>query len=154
MHLYGLIGKTLQHSFSQKYFREKFRKEGIQNADYYLFEIPAITAFPDLLKNNPDLLGLNVTIPYKQEVIPYLDSLEEKAAKIGAVNTIRVTEDKKTIGYNTDYSGFRSSLEQWLLPPYHQYKALILGTGGASKAVQAVLEDLKISYQYVLEVIR
>lgn len=146
--LYGLIGKTLKHSFSQKYFRQKFIKENIGSSDYLLFELESIHEFPSLLANNPDLRGLNVTIPYKLEVMQFLDEIDSKSKEIGAVNTIKFFDDK-IIGYNTDYLGFKQSLLDWILPPYHQYKALVLGTGGASKAVIAALQDLNISYQYV-----
>lgn len=146
--LYGLIGKTLKHSFSQNFFREKFNREGISDSDYYLYELKNISEFPALLETNPDLLGLNVTIPYKLEVIQFLDHLDPRSKEIGAVNTIKIS-DGQTTGYNTDYLGFKLSLENWLSPPYSQYKALVLGTGGASKAVIAALSDLQIPFQYV-----
>lgn len=149
MKLYGLIGKTLKHSFSQKYFRTKFERESIGNSDYELFELENIGQFPDLVKQHDNLKGLNVTIPYKQDVMPYLQDLEGKAKEIGAVNTIKFIGKGKLIGYNTDYWGFRLSLEKWANPPFSQYRALVLGTGGASKAIEVVLADLDISYKRV-----
>lgn len=147
--LYGLIGKTLKHSFSQKYFRIKFEKEGITNCDYELYELENIDRFPDLIKKHENLKGLNVTIPYKQVVMPYLHDVEGKAKEIGAVNTIKIIGKESLIGYNTDYLGFKLSLEQWATPPFSQYKALVLGTGGASKAIEVALKDLGISYKSV-----
>lgn len=144
--LYGLIGKTLKHSFSQKYFRSKFEREKIANCDYLLYEMEDIAAFPNLIRQNSALKGLNVTIPYKQAVIPFLDKMDEKAKAIGAVNTIRFEKNNLLIGYNTDYLGFKISLEQWLRPPFAEYKALVLGTGGASKAIKVALETLGIAY--------
>ena len=146
--LYGLIGKTLKHSFSQKYFREKFKKENISNSDYLLFELESIKQFPSLLADNPGLCGINVTIPYKLEVMQFLDQIDDIAKEIGAVNTIKISNNK-TIGYNTDYLGFMQSLHDWMSPFPSHLKALILGTGGASKAVAAALKDLQIPYRYV-----
>lgn len=148
MRKFGLIGFPLSHSFSKKYFSEKFEKETIADCSYELYPLESIAAFPELIASQPDLAGLNVTIPYKEQVIPYLDELDEKAAAIGAVNTITI-KDGKLKGYNTDYYGFRNSLTQWLGANPMPEKALILGTGGASKAVKATLEDLGISYQFV-----
>ena len=141
MSLYGLIGQTLTHSFSKKYFSEKFAAEGIDGS-YELFELPEITDLQNLLGSGQALRGLNVTIPYKQEVIPFLDQLSVAAREVGAVNTIAF-RDGELIGYNTDIIGFqRSLLENWEeeLPK----AALILGTGGASKAVRYVLQHLGI----------
>lgn len=146
--LYGLIGKTLKHSFSQNFFREKFKREGIADSDYYLYELESIGDFPALLENNPALRGLNVTIPYKLEVMQFIDHLDPRSKEIGAVNTIKISKGQ-TKGYNTDYLGFKLSLQNWLPSPHNQYKALVLGTGGASKAVIAALNDLQISYKYV-----
>lgn len=147
MKLYGLIGFPLSHSFSKKYFTEKFEKEEIKDSAYELFEIDMIEKLRDVLEDNEEnLLGLNVTIPYKQEVMPFLDEIDEAAAEIGAVNVIKL-QDGKLKGYNSDYYGFKASLENFLegtLP-----KALILGTGGASKAVERALKDLGIEAQYV-----
>lgn len=147
--LYGLIGKTLQHSFSQKYFRNKFSKEAIKNSDYQLFELAEIQEFTGLLAKYPELCGLNVTIPYKLEVIPFLDEIDSAAKEIGAVNTIKFKSAGGTIGYNTDYLGFKISLQNWLQRPFSAHKALVLGTGGASKAVVAALKDLGLHYKYV-----
>lgn len=148
MRKFGLIGFPLSHSFSQKYFTEKFEKEGIANCNYQLYPLKSIEEFPTLIKAEPELAGLNVTIPYKEQVIPYLDELDEKAAAIGAINTITISEGKLK-GYNTDYYGFKNSLTRWVGTNPIPEKALILGTGGASKAVKATLEDLGISYQFV-----
>lgn len=147
MKQYGLIGKKLAHSFSKNYFTEKFNKENV-DATYANFEIDEISKFPDILKNNPNLIGLNVTIPYKETIIPFLDALDETAKKIGAVNTIKIdTVTKKTKGYNTDVYGFKQSIKPFL-ENQHQ-RALILGTGGAAKAVKFVLDELGISTIYV-----
>lgn len=153
MKLFALIGYPLTHSFSKKYFTEKFEKERISGCRYELLELPNCEDFPQLIAQNPDLVGLNVTIPHKQNVIPFLDELDAaSAARIGAVNTIKVLPDGRLKGYNTDYYGFRLSLEQWLfslnvLP--ESLKALVLGNGGAAKAVFAALDDLQIPYQIV-----
>ncbi len=148
MRKFGLIGYPLSHSFSKKYFTNKFEKEGIADAQYELFPIQSIQELPELLKDNPDLVGLNVTIPYKEQVIPYLHNIDPKAQAIGAVNTIRI-ENGKLRGYNTDYFGFKDSLVKFIGANNFPKKALILGTGGASKAVKAALEDLDILYQFV-----
>jgi shikimate dehydrogenase len=136
----------LGHSFSKKYFTEKFVREGIQGCQFELYPIESITEFPQLLDRETNLEGLSVTIPYKEQVIPYLDALEPACAQIGAVNCIRVQDGIKT-GFNTDYLGFKHSLQSWLgteIP-----NALVLGTGGASKAVQQALRDLEIPYRIV-----
>lgn len=146
MKRYGLIGYPLTHSFSKRYFSEKFEKEHITDSVYELFPIAQISDFPDLLAQYPDLCGLNVTIPYKEQIIPYLHQLDAKAQRIGAVNVIKIQE-KKLIGYNSDYEGFKISLRNFLNK--RNIKALILGTGGASKAVKVVLEDLQIPYLLV-----
>jgi len=143
--LFGLVGKNIAYSFSRTYFTEKFSRLEL-NCHYENFDIPDISQFPEIIKHNPDVKGLNVTIPYKESVIPYLDSLTETAAKIGAVNTISLNDGMLT-GHNTDHYGFQKSLAP-LLQPHHK-KALILGTGGASKAVAFALETLGISYQLV-----
>ncbi len=147
MQKYGLIGYPLKHSFSIGYFNEKFKAENI-DAEYVNFEIPRIEDFMEVIEENPNLCGLNVTIPYKEQVIPYLDELDKDTAKIGAVNVIkiiRLSKGKvKLVGYNSDIIGFTQSIEP-LLQPQHK-KALILGTGGASKAVYRGLENLGIKY--------
>ena len=172
MTTYGLIGYPLGHSFSRKFFTEKFEKEGI-DAQYLNFEIPSIEEFPEIIKNNPELRGLNVTIPYKQQVMQYLDEISEEAKAIGAVNVVRIERPSpqpspimgretmrnagnkpdglpikgdmseglrgSLIGYNSDVIGFVESLRP-LLKAHHK-KALILGTGGASKAIRYGLEE-------------
>lgn len=142
---YGIIGFPLSHSFSPGFFNAKFREEGI-DAEYTAMPIADIAQFPQLLLDNPQLKGLNVTIPYKETVIPYLDELHPDAASIGAVNCIAI-KDGKTFGYNTDIIGFERSLRP-LLQPQHE-NALILGTGGAAKAVAYVLKQKGISYKIV-----
>ncbi|MEK8181070.1 shikimate dehydrogenase [Flavobacterium buctense] len=144
---YGLIGKNISYSFSQKYFTEKFTLGNFVDCSYENFDLQSIIEFPTLIANNRDLKGLNVTIPYKEVVIPYLDKLSKTAAQIGAVNVIRFTKKGKLKGYNSDYYGFMKSLQP-LLQPHHQ-KALILGTGGAAKAVAFALDQLGILYTYV-----
>lgn len=144
---FGLLGRNINYSFSKGYFTKKFSTGNFLGCTYENFDIPEITAFPEIIKSNPDLKGLNVTIPYKEIVIPYLDKLSKKATKIGAVNTIKITKKQKLKGYNTDYYGFIKSLKP-LLQPHHK-KALILGTGGASKGVAFALKELGISYTFV-----
>ena len=141
----GLLGKTLNYSFSKKYFQEKFEKEGVLDWVYDLYELDNITEFKQLLKNEPQLAGLNVTIPYKQEVLKYIHELDDEAAAIGAINTIKFIEDGKLKGYNTDVVGFEKSLTPFLGAVKDQdLHALILGTGGASKAILFVLHKLNI----------
>lgn len=149
MDKYGLLGYPLGHSFSKNYFNEKFENEGI-DAEYINFEIPDIRDINEVLANNPELKGLNVTIPYKQQVIPYLNSMSEEAQAIGAVNVIKVSRKGITPvlrGYNSDVVGFTRSIEP-LLEPCHK-KALILGTGGASKAVNYGLQKLGLETKFV-----
>lgn len=145
---YGLIGKKLGHSFSKKYFTEKFEKENILKSNYELFELEDISKFPTLISTKLDLKGLNVTIPYKQEVIPYLSGLSDIAKRIGAVNVIKLERNGKLTGHNSDYNGFMDSLLSFL-DGKHNIKALVLGTGGASKAVCVALEDLEIEFSTV-----
>ena len=150
MQKYGLVGYPLKHSFSIGYFNEKFSSEKIE-AEYINFEIPDINNFPEIIEANPNLHGLNVTIPYKEKVIPYLDELDKQAAAIGAVNVIKIIRNKggkpKLIGYNSDIIGFTQSIQP-LLQSHHK-KALILGTGGASKAVFHGLKNLGIEAKFV-----
>lgn len=150
MDKYGLIGYPLKHSFSISYFNEKFQSENI-NAEYVNFEIPRIEDFMEVVEENPNLRGLNVTIPYKEQVIPYLDELDKDTAKIGAVNVIKIIPqgkgDVKLVGYNSDIIGFTRSIEPLLQS--HHVKALILGTGGASKAVFHGLANLGIEATFV-----
>jgi len=143
----GLIGKNISYSFSKKYFTDKFEKSSLVGYSYVNFDLSSIAQFPKLIRENPDLKGLNVTIPYKEKIIPYLDKLSKKASKIGAVNCIKFTTNGNLKGYNTDCYGFKKSLQP-LLQPHHQ-KALILGTGGASKAVAFALDELGILYTFV-----
>lgn len=153
MDTYGLIGFPLAHSFSSAFFEEKFAKEGI-DAEYLNFEIENILQIREVILFNTCLKGLNVTIPYKEKVIPFLHVLSPEAEKIGAVNTIVVERTPgdmyfyRLIGHNTDFIGFKRSLEPMLNPRIHK-KALILGTGGASKAVAQTLNDLDIEWKYV-----
>lgn len=144
MNLYGLIGKTLKHSFSESYFREKFEKENIE-ALFRNFELESIESFPKLLTENPNLCGLSVTIPYKTAIIPFLDEIDPVAKEIGSVNSIRI-RDGKTTGYNTDAGGFSSSIKPFLA--HGMERALILGTGGASKAVAYALRRIGLEVVY------
>lgn len=149
MDKYGLIGYPLGHSFSINYFNEKFENENI-DAEYINFEIPSIDALPEILASNPELRGLNVTIPYKEKVISFLDSVSPEARTIGAVNVIRVEHkgnETKLKGYNSDVIGFTRSIEP-LLERFHK-KALILGTGGASKAINYGLKSLGLETVFV-----
>ena len=149
MRLFGLIGYPLGHSFSASFFGKKFSSEGI-DAEYRNFPLEDISEFRTLLNREPGLIGLNVTVPYKQDVIPFLDSLSSTADAIGAVNTIsfrRAGDRVELAGDNTDVTGFRRSLEEHL-EPYHK-SALVLGTGGSSKAVVHVLEQLEIGITMV-----
>lgn len=149
MDKYGIIGNPLGHSFSRGFFTEKFAREGI-DAQYLNFQIPEIKLLPEVLKENPELRGLNVTLPYKREVIPFLDELSEEAREIGAVNVIRCTMDNgrwTMKGFNSDIIGFTESIKP-LLKPHHK-KALILGTGGASRAIRVGLNRLGLEWKYV-----
>jgi shikimate dehydrogenase len=145
---FGLVGKNISYSFSKTYFMEKFQKLGLKTHKYNNFDISEIEEFPFILYHKEDdFQGLSVTIPYKQSIIKYLDEVAGDALKIGAVNTIKVTEDNRLVGYNTDVYGFQKSIEP-LLKSHHK-KALILGTGGASKAVAYALEKLEIDFNVV-----
>ncbi len=145
--LYGLIGKNISYSFSKKYFTDKFSLGNLEECTYENFDLENIEEFPKIIAANPDLKGLNITIPYKESIIPYLNKLSLNAAQIGAVNVIRFTKKGKLKGYNSDYYGFMKSLQP-LLQPHHK-KALILGTGGAAKAVSFALDQLGILYTFV-----
>lgn len=144
---FGLVGRNINYSFSKGYFTDKFNSENFEGCTYENFDIQEIDGFTEIIKNTSDLKGLNVTIPYKEAVIPFLNKLSKKAALIGAVNTIKITKKGKLKGYNTDYYGFKKSLEP-LLKSHHK-KALILGTGGASKGVAFALDELDIPYTFV-----
>lgn len=145
MRLFGLIGHPLSHSFSKKYFTEKFEKEGLNDCSYELFSIASIDDLKNVLGQNPDLCGLNVTIPYKEQVLSFLDEKDAVVTNIKACNCITV-KNKKLHGYNTDVAGFERSLKTRLQT--HHTKALILGTGGAAKAVEFVLKKLQIDFKY------
>lgn len=147
MKIYGLVGKNIGYSFSKKYFTERFQNTNALDCRYENFDLESITEFPNLIQKQPDLAGLNVTIPYKEAIIPYLDGLSKKASQIGAVNVIRFKKNGKLKGYNSDYYGFKKALQPLLLPDHK--KALILGTGGASKAVAFALKELEIPYAFV-----
>ena len=144
---FGLVGKNISYSFSKNYFTEKFSTEHFIGCSYENFDIQTIEEFSSLIKNSPNLKGLNVTIPYKESIIPFLDKLSKKATEIGAVNVVRFTKKRKLKGYNSDYYGFGKSLKT-VLKPNHK-NALILGTGGAAKAVAYALKMLKIEYTFV-----
>jgi shikimate dehydrogenase len=146
MRAFGLIGYPLGHSFSKKYFADKFEREGITGNAYELFPLEQIDQLEDLLASNPDLAGLNVTIPYKEQVIPYLDSMSPVVEEIGACNCIHIQEGR-LMGHNTDVIGFSRSLLPKLKP--HHRQALILGTGGSSKAVAYTLKELGIPFLQV-----
>ena len=146
MHKFGLVGRNISYSFSRKYFSEKFSREGIA-ATYENFDLQDIKDFPEVVATHPELKGLNVTIPYKEAIFPFLDTLDPVAKEIGAVNTIKINKDGSLTGFNTDYFGFAEALKP-LLQPHHK-KALILGTGGASKAVNFALNSLRIETQFV-----
>ena len=146
MKLYGLIGYPLGHSFSKQYFTEKFEREGLTDCFFEAFPIKSIDEFSALLRANPLLKGLGVTIPYKEQVLPFVDELSEEVKYIGATNSIKITGDK-LIAYNTDIIGFEQSFRK-KLKPVHK-KALVLGTGGASKAVQYVLNRSGIDFLVV-----
>lgn len=145
---FGLIGKNISYSFSKGYFLEKFKNLQLKNHKYYNYDLPEISEFPFITYHKEEEFGgFNVTIPYKQSIIKYLAELDDVAQKIGAVNTIKVTNNNKLIGFNTDAYGFENSLKPML--KQHHKKAIILGTGGASKAVMFVLNKLNIAYKLV-----
>ena len=153
--LFGLIGYPLSHSFSKGYFAKKFENEGTNNCFYDAFPLENIDLLPQLITTNPNLVGLNVTIPYKQAVIPFLDELEDSAAAIGAVNTIKI-QGGKLIGYNTDVYGFEQSLMPIINNKFpisadskQTLKSLVLGTGGAAKAVFYILQKNNLHPTYV-----
>lgn len=145
MKRFGLIGKTLKHSFSKTFFEKKFQEQGISDCSYENFELQSIQDFPKLL-NNPDLKGLNVTIPYKEEVLQFLNSKNEIVEEVGACNCIKLNNGELH-GFNTDAVAFKNSLQKYLKP--HHKCALVLGTGGASKAVRYALKQLNIDYLLV-----
>ena len=149
MKQYGIIGNPLHHSYSKVYFNEKFQEFDI-DSHYENFQLPTIETFPNIVAENPKLCGLNVTIPYKEQVMRFLDEIDDDAKNIGAVNVVKIThkEGKQYLkGFNSDWYGFAQSLKPLLKP--HHTKALILGTGGASKGIQYALQQLNIETQYV-----
>ena len=146
-HQFGLIGKNISYSFSKAHFTKKFKDLNLSDYSYENIDFQDINEFEVFLQRNQTFKGLNVTIPYKEVIIPFLDKLSKKATEIGAVNTIRFTKNGKLKGYNTDYYGFKKALKPILLPNHK--KALILGTGGASKAVGYALNQLGIAFNYV-----
>ncbi|MEI6946047.1 shikimate dehydrogenase [Paraflavisolibacter sp. H34] len=146
MRVYGLLGKTLKHSFSKAYFTQKFEAEGIPGCRYENFELASMDELPELIRSVPGLQGLNVTIPYKEAVLPFLHGQNDIVQEVKACNCIKIT-DGKLHGYNTDVIGFRQSLEKSLEPQHTS--ALVLGTGGAAKAVQYALKSLGIRYRMV-----
>lgn len=154
MKKFGLIGYPLSHSFSKPFFTKKFKDKGI--GDEYCYEnfpLEKIEDFPELLKSEPDLVGLNVTIPYKEAVLPYLDSIDEAAASMKAVNVIKIDKKGKLKGFNTDFLGFNNTLQPFLLDNGGpSKKALILGTGGASKAIAYALSSENVSFKFVSRV--
>lgn len=144
--IFGLLGKNISYSFSRGYFTEKFLNEGLKKHKYVNFDIPKIEDFPSILENS-NIKGINVTIPYKEAIIPFLDKLDKTAKKIGAVNTIKFTRRGNLKGYNSDVVGFEKSISP-LLKKHHK-RALILGTGGASKAIAFALKKNNIKYKFV-----
>ncbi len=145
MRNFGLIGYPLEHSFSKLYFEKKFKNQKIKDVSYENYEIENISSIQKLI-NDKELNGLNITIPYKEKVLSFIDELDESAAKIGSVNVIKF-QDKKLKGFNTDYLGFKKSLVNWI--PNSEFSAVILGSGGSSKAVIYVLNELKIPFNII-----
>jgi shikimate dehydrogenase len=141
----GLLGKSLEHSFSKSYFEAKFEREKLLNHTYSNFELATIDKLPELIQKHPKLRGLNVTIPYKESVIPFLDDISDEANEVGAVNTILI-KDGKLSGFNTDVFGFVNSIKPIIKPPSN---ALILGTGGAAKAIAFGLTQLGVTHKLV-----
>ncbi|WP_055435535.1 shikimate dehydrogenase family protein [Lacinutrix algicola] len=147
MRRFGLIGKDISYSFSKNYFKNKFETENIKKTTYENFDLDNITLFQSKLKQENNIKGFNVTIPYKESIMPFLDKLNKKAKAIGAVNTIKISKKGKLTGYNTDFYGFKNTIKPHLKS--HHKKALILGTGGASKAIAYALKTLNIKYLFV-----
>lgn len=145
--IFGLIGSTVSHSFSKSYFDEKFFRDGLRDHRYELFPLEKIQDIQTLLKENEGLCGLNVTLPYKEQVLKYLNEIDPEAEKIGAVNVIRVQKGKLK-GYNTDSAAFFETIEKWL-PKDRTFNALVLGSGGSSKAVRQALTKLGVAHKIV-----
>ncbi|MEX0997913.1 MAG: shikimate dehydrogenase [Flavobacteriaceae bacterium] len=146
MATYGLLGKNISYSFSKKYFESFFESKRL-NHRYINFDIESIEEFQQILSEEKNLKGLNVTIPYKEQIIPYLYKMDKEAKEIGAVNTLKITKKGNLIGYNSDHYGFAKSLAEHF--PIEGKQALILGTGGASKAIAYVLKNLNFEYKFV-----
>ncbi len=146
MRKFGLIGKSLKHSFSKDYFNSFFKNEGISDAEYNLYELDDITKITELLKHNKDICGLNITIPYKESIIPFLDVSDDIVKETGACNCVKIVNNK-LYGYNTDVYGFMHSF--LALMQTHHHKAIILGNGGAAKSVIYSLEQLSIDYTII-----
>ncbi len=146
MSTFGLIGRNIEYSFSKKYFDSFFKSKNL-NHNYLNFDIQSLDQLQDIIHQHPDLKGFNVTIPFKEEIIPYLYKIDKEAKKIGAVNMVKISKNKNLIGYNTDHYGFAKSLIEHF--PIQNKKALILGTGGASKAIAYVLNNLNYTFQFV-----
>jgi shikimate dehydrogenase len=144
---FGLIGSTVSHSFSKSYFDEKFFREGLRDYHYDLYPLNSVDELKKLLDENPELYGLNVTIPYKEQVLKFLSDIDPTAKNIGAVNVIKI-QNGKLKGFNTDSDAFYETLEKWF-PKIKDAKALVLGTGGSSKAVQQALRKLAIPFEIV-----
>jgi shikimate dehydrogenase len=144
---FGLIGSTVSHSFSKSYFDEKFFREGLRDYHYDLYPLQTVEELKKLLNENPELCGLNVTVPYKEKVMKFLSDIDNDAKKIGAVNVIKI-QNGKLVGYNTDSDAFYETLEKWF-PKIENAKALVLGSGGSSKAVRQALRKLSIPFQIV-----
>ena len=141
--IFGLIGKNISYSFSMNYFKNKFENENLSHFTYQNFDIQTLDEFTEIIKNYPNLKGLNVTIPYKESILPFLDKFDSKALKIGAVNCIKITKKRKLKGYNTDWKGFYNTIKPF---ENKHKKALVFGNGGASKAIQFALKKLKIKF--------
>jgi shikimate dehydrogenase len=146
MREFGLIGKNISYSFSEDFFSKKFEKLGISDCKYSTFDLENISDLKELLESKPNLIGFNITIPYKEDVLQFLDNIDDSAKEIKAVNTVKITDGKLT-GYNTDTFGFKTSIKPFFEPQHR--KALILGTGGAAKAIAYVLKELGVDFLYV-----
>lgn len=149
MRTFGLLGRSLVHSFSKSYFSQKFAQLGLADCRYELFELVEVEELPALLARYPALAGLNVTIPYKEQLWPYLTHIAPSAKLVGAVNVIELRADGSLVGHNTDYVGFRESLRHFYPHRGEAARALVLGTGGAAKAIGVALQELDIAYQVV-----
>lgn len=149
MRLFGLLGRSLAHSFSQTYFSQKFERLHLDDCRYELFELTSPAELPHLLARYPEVAGLNVTIPYKEQIWPYLSRVAPSAARVGAVNVIEIQADGTLIGHNTDYVGFRESVRRFYPARGAGARALVLGTGGAAKAVSVALQELGIGHWLV-----